>query len=134
MLTLTFVFIKRSRPQVPVCRAAQGAHCSTRFTHSVPLTHGNLSRAHGLRYPSPEQLKGRIIVKHKKLMDDSGEVSVTQYNSKDEDISDALKNGYLRLEDKHNGSWTKHYFVLTKTQISYVNDLIHFVATRNFVC
>jgi hypothetical protein len=131
-------------------------------------------------------------VKHKKLMDDSGEVSVTQYNAKDEDISDALKNGcvtcvdvcvcvcvcvgggvggcthtytdtdththththtntnthvhththttllafthppvivlllvlghnnrYLRLEDKHNGSWTKHYFVLTRAQISY---------------
>ena len=48
-------------------------------------------------YPSPEQLKGRIIVKHKKLMDDSGEVAVSQKvinsNNKDEDISDALKNG-----------------------------------------
>eukprot|EP00038_Savillea_parva_P017361 m.19984 g.19984 ORF g.19984 m.19984 type:complete len:1333 (+) comp3742_c0_seq1:562-4560(+) len=72
-------------------------------------------------YPSPEQLKHRIIIKHKKLRDGSEELfgSVRDNKDKDEDISQAILTGHLRLEDKVDGSWTKHFFSLTKTKISY---------------
>jgi len=46
-------------------------------------------------YPSPEQLKHRIIVKHKKLKDGSEEVACS---NNEEDVSDALKSGCVRGE------------------------------------
>ncbi len=37
----------------------------------------------------------------------------------DDDLSSSIKNGYLLLEDRVDGSWTKHYFVLTDSKITY---------------
>eukprot|EP00051_Salpingoeca_urceolata_P001921 m.45184 g.45184 ORF g.45184 m.45184 type:complete len:1344 (+) comp11763_c0_seq1:246-4277(+) len=68
-------------------------------------------------YPSPEQFKGRVIIKHKKLKGDSNEVDSS--HKIEDDLCSSVKNGYLLLEDKIDGSWTKHYFVLTNTKIFY---------------
>jgi phosphatidylinositol phospholipase C gamma-1 len=69
------------------------------------------------QYPSPNQLKGRIIIKHKKL--EAGATEVVQGHKLEDDISSSRKNGYLRIEDKLDGSWSRHYFVLTDTKLFY---------------
>lgn len=67
-------------------------------------------------YPSPNQLKQRIIIKHKKLTAGSDEILVSA--QKDEDLSSSLCNSFLYIEDKLDGQWTKHYFVLTTEKLS----------------
>ena len=57
-------------------------------------------------YPSPTQLLRRIIIKHKKLTAGSDEVVVSS-TKQDEDLSSSLCNGFLYLEDKLDGQWTK---------------------------
>lgn len=71
-----------------------------------------------LQYPSPMALKRRIIIKHKKLTEGNSEVVLSSQKDAD-DLSSSIKNGYLLLEDKVDGSWRKHYFVLTDTKIFY---------------
>lgn len=74
-------------------------------------------------YPSPRLMRGRIIIKYKKLKTDGGGQvdGAMAYNSQreEEDIANALMNGTLLMEDHIDGSWTKHYFVLTPSKISY---------------
>lgn len=72
-------------------------------------------------YPSPASMRGRIIIKYKKLKTDGQVDGAMAYNSQreEEDIANALMNGTLLMEDHIDGSWTKHYFVLTPTKISY---------------
>eukprot|EP00047_Mylnosiga_fluctuans_P014182 m.36079 g.36079 ORF g.36079 m.36079 type:complete len:972 (-) comp5374_c0_seq1:1778-4693(-) len=68
------------------------------------------------QYPSPQDLLGRVIIKHKKL--DAGATEIVTAHR--EDISSSLKNGFMMLEDKLDHSWTRHYFVLTETKLSYM--------------
>ena len=67
------------------------------------------SSAHA--YPSPDQLKGRIIFKHKKLA--AGQTEIELKDKKSEDLSESLMNGYLMVEDEVDGKWQSHYFVMT---------------------
>ena len=57
-------------------------------------------------YPSPTQLMRRIIIKHKKLTAGSDEVVVSS-SKQDEDLSSSALNGFLYIEDKLDGQWTK---------------------------
>ncbi|CAG7730788.1 unnamed protein product [Allacma fusca] len=70
--------------------------------------------------PSPEQLRGRIILKHKKLpegvSDDEQFVRVEDF-SKEMDLSNTIKNGTMYIED--NSRWQPHFFVLTKAKLLY---------------
>lgn len=71
-------------------------------------------------YPSPAQMGERIIIKYKKLKDGVIEGQVENNASRSEqDIADSLKTGTLLMEDKVDGSWTPHFFMLTQNKISY---------------
>lgn len=74
------------------------------------------------KYPSPEQLQYKIIVKHKKL--NKGDTEVVQMNrddNADEDLSDAILNGFLRVQEI-DGTWTRNYFVLTADKMTYADS------------
>uniref|UniRef100_A0A3Q3IBH5 1-phosphatidylinositol 4,5-bisphosphate phosphodiesterase gamma n=1 Tax=Monopterus albus TaxID=43700 RepID=A0A3Q3IBH5_MONAL len=73
--------------------------------------------------PSPNQLKRKILIKHKKLAEGSAyeEVSTSAPYSEN-DISNSIKNGILYLEDPINHEWYPHFFVLTSTKIYYSEE------------
>ncbi|XP_034978886.1 1-phosphatidylinositol 4,5-bisphosphate phosphodiesterase gamma-1 isoform X1 [Zootoca vivipara] len=73
--------------------------------------------------PSPNQLKRKILIKHKKLAEGSAyeEVPSTAVYSEN-DISNSIKNGILYLEDPINHDWNPHYFVLTSSKIYYSGE------------
>jgi phosphatidylinositol phospholipase C gamma-1 len=73
------------------------------------------------RLPSPEQLKRRIILKHKKLPENAAAEEIAtklpEDFPKDIDLSNTVKNGVMYLKDEVD--WVPHFFVLTGTQLSY---------------
>ncbi|XP_041953720.1 LOW QUALITY PROTEIN: 1-phosphatidylinositol 4,5-bisphosphate phosphodiesterase gamma-1 [Alosa sapidissima] len=73
--------------------------------------------------PSPNQLKRKILIKHKKLAEGSSyeEVSTSTPYSEN-DISNSIKNGILYLEDPINHEWYPHFFVLTSSKIYYSEE------------
>ncbi|KAM9752297.1 1-phosphatidylinositol 4,5-bisphosphate phosphodiesterase gamma-1 isoform 1-T1 [Menidia menidia] len=73
--------------------------------------------------PSPNQLKRKILIKHKKLAEGSAyeEVSTSTPYSEN-DISNSIKNGILYLEDPINHEWYPHFFVLTSSKIYYSEE------------
>ena len=63
--------------------------------------------------PSPERLKRKILLKHKKLPEGADEnfVVVGDPDSSNlSDLSDSVKNGVLSIEEE--GEWVPHFFVL----------------------
>ncbi|XP_069076995.1 1-phosphatidylinositol 4,5-bisphosphate phosphodiesterase gamma-1-like isoform X1 [Pleurodeles waltl] len=76
--------------------------------------------------PSPTQLKKRILIKHKKLVEGNiyEEVSTASYS--ENDISNSIKNGILYLEDPIDHTWSPHYFVLTSNKIYYSEETSHY--------
>ncbi|XP_071959043.1 1-phosphatidylinositol 4,5-bisphosphate phosphodiesterase gamma-1-like isoform X2 [Antedon mediterranea] len=74
--------------------------------------------------PSPNQLKGKIILKHKKIPDQGTETFTVPVSTDvaDLDISNTLKNGILLLQDPADMEWTPHYFVLTETKMFYSEE------------
>ncbi|KAM8967646.1 1-phosphatidylinositol 4,5-bisphosphate phosphodiesterase gamma-1-like isoform 2-T2 [Pelodytes ibericus] len=72
--------------------------------------------------PSPAQLKKKILIKHKKLVEGNlyEEVSTASYS--ENDISNSIKNGILYLEDTIDQTWSPHYFVLTSNKIYYSEE------------
>ncbi|CAI5778868.1 1-phosphatidylinositol 4,5-bisphosphate phosphodiesterase gamma-1-like isoform X1 [Podarcis lilfordi] len=72
--------------------------------------------------PSPAQLKKKILIKHKKLVEGNlyEEVSLASYS--ENDISNSIKNGILYLEDPIDHTWSPHYFVLTSNKIYYSEE------------
>ncbi len=73
-------------------------------------------------YPSPEQLKRRIIIKHKKLEAGTNEVIMNSTKSED-DLCNSLHNGFLFLEDKIDGQWTK----VCGARLTFERFLMNFV-------
>ncbi|XP_026718143.1 1-phosphatidylinositol 4,5-bisphosphate phosphodiesterase gamma-1 [Athene cunicularia] len=73
--------------------------------------------------PSPNQLKRKILIKHKKLAEGSAyeELPMSVMYSEN-DISNSIKNGILYLEDPINHEWNPHYFVLTSSKIYYSGE------------
>ncbi|CAL1272763.1 unnamed protein product [Larinioides sclopetarius] len=77
----------------------------------------------GTQMPSPAQLKRRIIIKHKKLPDGHEEKVILQRDEgADADISNALKNGILYLEDPVDHGWRPHFFMLTQNKMYYAEE------------
>ncbi|XP_012864128.2 1-phosphatidylinositol 4,5-bisphosphate phosphodiesterase gamma-1, partial [Echinops telfairi] len=73
--------------------------------------------------PSPNQLKRKILIKHKKLAEGSAYEEVpTSAMYSENDISNSIKNGILYLEDPVNHEWYPHYFVLTSSKIYYSEE------------
>uniref|UniRef100_A0A1A8FWG6 1-phosphatidylinositol 4,5-bisphosphate phosphodiesterase gamma n=2 Tax=Nothobranchius korthausae TaxID=1143690 RepID=A0A1A8FWG6_9TELE len=72
--------------------------------------------------PSPYQLRRKILIKHKKLVEGSVYEEVASASYSENDISNSLKNGFLYLEDPIDHTWTPHYFVLTSNKIYYSEE------------
>ncbi|XP_054722477.1 1-phosphatidylinositol 4,5-bisphosphate phosphodiesterase gamma-1-like, partial [Uloborus diversus] len=82
----------------------------------------------GTQMPSPNQLKRKVIIKHKKLPERDGhEERIVLRNERDEiggesDISNAVKNGILYLEDPMDHEWRPHFFMLTQNKMYYAEE------------
>uniref|UniRef100_A0A665WT72 1-phosphatidylinositol 4,5-bisphosphate phosphodiesterase gamma n=1 Tax=Echeneis naucrates TaxID=173247 RepID=A0A665WT72_ECHNA len=76
--------------------------------------------------PSPYQLRRKILIKHKKLVEGTLYEEVTSASYSENDISNSLKNGILYLEDPIDHTWTPHYFVLTSNKIYYSEETSHY--------
>ncbi|XP_037072934.1 LOW QUALITY PROTEIN: 1-phosphatidylinositol 4,5-bisphosphate phosphodiesterase gamma-1-like, partial [Pollicipes pollicipes] len=74
--------------------------------------------------PSPQALRRKILIKHKKLPEGSDEVVVTSQDDGFDglDLSDSLKNGILYLEDQVYGDWTPHFFVLANQRLYFTEE------------
>lgn len=73
--------------------------------------------------PSPNQLKRKILIKHKKLAEGSTYEEIpTSTVYSENDISNSLKNGILYLQDPINHEWYPHFFVLTSSKIYYSEE------------
>ncbi|XP_035502529.2 1-phosphatidylinositol 4,5-bisphosphate phosphodiesterase gamma-1-like isoform X2 [Scophthalmus maximus] len=80
----------------------------------------------GEELPSPHQLRRKILIKHKKLVEGTLYEEVTSASYSENDISNSLKNGILYLEDPIDHTWTRHYFVLTSNKIYYSEETSHY--------
>lgn len=70
--------------------------------------------------PSPYSLRRKILLKHKKLPDDSTDESVTIQNDdqrQDIDMRTTILNGTLFF--KEGNEWTPQFFVLTDHKLIY---------------
>ncbi|CAL1592677.1 unnamed protein product [Knipowitschia caucasica] len=76
--------------------------------------------------PSPYQLRRKILIKHKKLVEGTAYEEVSTASYSENDISNSLKNGILYLEDPIDHTWTPHYFVLTTHKIYYSEETSHY--------
>ncbi|XP_061429101.1 LOW QUALITY PROTEIN: 1-phosphatidylinositol 4,5-bisphosphate phosphodiesterase gamma-1-like [Lethenteron reissneri] len=72
--------------------------------------------------PSPTQLKGKILIKHKKLGEGNSDEVASSGSYSECDISNSIKNGILYLEDPINHEWNPHFFVLTSNKIYYSEE------------
>lgn len=75
--------------------------------------------------PSPLDLKGKIIVKHKKLADRNrqSEVFNGDFDSLDNlDVSLSVKNGLMYLYEPVLKEWNLHYFVLTEGVLVFTEE------------
>ncbi|XP_040287749.1 1-phosphatidylinositol 4,5-bisphosphate phosphodiesterase gamma-1-like isoform X2 [Bufo bufo] len=81
--------------------------------------------------PSPNQLKKKILIKHKKLVEGNlyEEVSTASYS--ENDISNSIKNGILYLEDPIDHTWSPHYFVLTSNKIYYSEETSRYQSSED---
>ncbi|XP_053401760.1 1-phosphatidylinositol 4,5-bisphosphate phosphodiesterase gamma-1-like isoform X4 [Mercenaria mercenaria] len=83
----------------------------------------------GTQLPSPEQLKRKIILKHKKLPADPTQADPLDYtlddNAREGDLSNSVKNGILYLEDPIDQTWTPHFFVLYSNKLYYSEETSH---------
>ena len=71
--------------------------------------------------PSPDNMRRKIVLKHKKLPDgaEDGAFAVPQEEGKDLDLRNTIKNGILLLEDPVDKDWNPHAFVLTESKLYY---------------
>jgi phosphatidylinositol phospholipase C gamma-1 len=74
--------------------------------------------------PSPERLKNRIILKHKKLPEGVDENTRLPLQSSDLrggfDIANAVRNGVLYIREGADPlDWQPHFFVLTESKMFY---------------
>ncbi|CAB4059466.1 PLCG1 [Lepeophtheirus salmonis] len=73
--------------------------------------------------PSPDKLKYRIILKHKKLPEGADEVVITEDSIRRGDggidIASSVKNGILFLQEQESEEWEPNFFVLTQNKMYY---------------
>ena len=71
---------------------------------------------HETALPSPDRLKRKIILKHKKLPEavtDNGAAEVDMVNNNLTEEGNSFKKGVLLLKDSERGEWLSRLFVLT---------------------
>ncbi|XP_066570053.1 1-phosphatidylinositol 4,5-bisphosphate phosphodiesterase gamma-2 isoform X2 [Amia ocellicauda] len=71
--------------------------------------------------PSPTQLKGKIIIKHKKLSSADDTTKIDEYMSRG-DIRQALKQGDLYIWDPVDEQWYRHYCVIADDKLYYAEE------------
>ncbi|KAK0087269.1 hypothetical protein PV325_001367 [Microctonus aethiopoides] len=74
--------------------------------------------------PSPYALRGKIILKHKKLpdgVDESTFIARSNQNTHEMDLRNTVKNGILYLEDLADREWYPHFFILTTENLFYTD-------------
>lgn len=72
--------------------------------------------------PSPNQLRRKIILKHKKLPEGQEENSFLVKNEGTEmDLRNSIKNGIMYLEDIVDKEWNPHFFVLTQSKLFFTD-------------
>uniref|UniRef100_A0A674BH07 Phosphoinositide phospholipase C n=1 Tax=Salmo trutta TaxID=8032 RepID=A0A674BH07_SALTR len=81
--------------------------------------------------PSPYQLRRKILIKHKKLVEGTLYEEVMSASYSEGDISNSLRNGILYLEDPIDHTWTPHYFVLSSNKIYYSEETSHYQTCNN---
>nr|XP_018666895.1 1-phosphatidylinositol 4,5-bisphosphate phosphodiesterase gamma-1 isoform X2 [Ciona intestinalis] len=100
------------------CKLPQQRHMATKFVDIFQDMLVRLSvSANEQTLPSPNQLRGKIIIKHKKLSDANRSTEVFIERSTADltmDISNSVKNGMMYFEDPTFKEWNLHYFVLTE--------------------
>lgn len=76
--------------------------------------------------PSPEKLKRKFILKHKKLPDGVADETTkiimsveSSENVHGMDIANSVQSGILHLQDQDDLEWRPHFFVLTRSNIVY---------------
>ncbi|XP_071504089.1 1-phosphatidylinositol 4,5-bisphosphate phosphodiesterase gamma-1-like [Diadema antillarum] len=73
--------------------------------------------------PTINELKRKIILKHKKLPDNGNETfTVPAEDISDLDLRNSVRNGILLLEDPQDQEWAPHFFVLTDTKLYYTEE------------
>ncbi|TNM86993.1 hypothetical protein fugu_007223 [Takifugu bimaculatus] len=117
----TFPVILSIEDHCSIVQQRNMATCFKKVFGDMLLTKPVDIAADGL--PSPNQLKKKILIKHKKLAEGSAyeEVSTSTPYSEN-DISNSIKNGILYLEDPINHEWYPHFFVLTSSKIYYSEE------------
>ena len=79
--------------------------------------------------PSPEKLKRKILLKHKKLPDGADEILGIVSNdinkTHEMDIASSVKNGILYVKDNEYFEWKPHFFVLTETKMLTHNTYLN---------
>ncbi|XP_019724032.1 1-phosphatidylinositol 4,5-bisphosphate phosphodiesterase gamma-1 isoform X3 [Hippocampus comes] len=120
-VTSDFPIILSIEDHCSIVQQRNMAACFKKLFGDMLLTKAVDIAADGL--PSPNQLKKKILIKHKKLAEGSAyeEVSTSTPYSEN-DISNSIKNGILYLEDPINHEWYPHFFVLTSSKIYYSEE------------
>uniref|UniRef100_A0A0N5A0J6 Phosphoinositide phospholipase C n=1 Tax=Parastrongyloides trichosuri TaxID=131310 RepID=A0A0N5A0J6_PARTI len=73
--------------------------------------------------PSPDSMRKKIILKHKKLPKDSDSFDIQQSeDDADHDIlsKECVRKGELLLRDNNTNTWNKHVFVLFNDKLCYM--------------
>ncbi|KAG2469835.1 PLCG2 phosphodiesterase, partial [Polypterus senegalus] len=71
--------------------------------------------------PSPNQLKGKIILKHKKLSTLDNDLISDEYVSRT-DLRKSIKQGELYIWDQIDEKWNRHYCVIHDNKLSYADE------------
>ncbi|XP_048731968.1 1-phosphatidylinositol 4,5-bisphosphate phosphodiesterase gamma-1-like isoform X5 [Ostrea edulis] len=78
------------------------------------------------KLPSPEQLKRKVILKHKKLPSEGRNAELVEVRvddvARDGDVSNSVKTGVMYLEDQIENQWHPHFFVLTPTKMYWTKE------------
>ncbi|XP_061198199.1 1-phosphatidylinositol 4,5-bisphosphate phosphodiesterase gamma-1-like isoform X2 [Saccostrea echinata] len=78
------------------------------------------------KLPSPEQLKRKVILKHKKLPSEGRNAELVEVRvddvTRDGDVSNAVKTGVMYLEDQIETQWHPHFFVLTPSKMYWTKE------------
>ncbi|XP_060519361.1 1-phosphatidylinositol 4,5-bisphosphate phosphodiesterase gamma-1 isoform X2 [Cylas formicarius] len=73
--------------------------------------------------PSPQSLRFKVILKHKKLPEGQDESSFFVHNDvSDIDLRNSVKNGVMYIEDAVDKEWSPHFFVLSPNKLFYTNS------------
>lgn len=85
--------------------------------------------------PSPNQLKRKIIVKHKRLQSDSDpNISIkseADWDNPNDDLTHSLMNGLLHMQDPITKKWSPHFFVLNDDKLSFTSQDYQIGDTEN---